>query len=692
MATLSASSQTQHPTQNQKPSKLFSLFGKGRPAPNNLQPQLASDGGDLSLDNINRLLEEIKLHLDHQKNPPPVESRVPVSKPQIVQPLSYPVQNTSVRGLDPDFLALGLGGTNMMAMIWTVAMGHRTVGVEMRGDPFLGVHWNIREDLYHQLGVMDQMMLDRYGEEGVPRCQDGRIFSLADCFYGATTKAGDIVPDEIIDGFTPDEHIVGTISHIEYIDDRWQNGKPNRHITLLPPPPPPSKPDPAKIRTEMTSVLDGPSTFQAEARSVLILLRRYLEAIEKFDVDRGSEPRVRIFNHHRVVPDETGLVVMPDGRVRFRIEELHELDIKGKFIRVRSPGSPIIDLGVPELFMIAQGARSADAERLGFVQKDIMVDHGDGRGPVVAQADYVAGLVEVLVDGRLRRRIASEFDENGEEHWVRQIAVGHENDPEVGWILVQVPDFLSFDPIERGKVAAGTDPQSPEYFAAHVQLLYDFFIEHAAAVLDMSKEELKKMAMIYGPKLFSLVERRGDSALVALNGVVAGDSFGNGHFMTSGGAMTGMIGHAGRVLAYWQARSNGMPAAESIDYLAYGIKEDTDAWLKVSATEFTQAIPINFGAERGQQIAADSGINLHARNGGADATKRARHSLIPLNPSDWRRLVIRPGRTASSALPPLHPLHPAARKESTKLELKRLNRVSTQIRRVHGTPVYTRKR
>ena len=673
----------------QKPARLFSRFSKVRAAPNN-SPQAIKSGGDLSLEGLNRLLEEIKSHLEPQPTQSPIETHVPVSKPPFVPPVSYALPNARTPALDPDFLALGMGGTGMMAMIWTVAMGHRAVGVELRGDPFLGVHWNIREDLYHQLGIMDQMMLDQYGEDGVPRCQDGRIFSLADCFYSSTTKAGDIVTDEIIDGFTPDQHVVGTISHIEYIDDRWKDGKPNRFITLLTPPVPPSQPDPAKIRTDMTAVLDGPSLFQAEARSVLILLRRYLEAIEKFDVDRGHEPRVRIFNHHRVVPDETGLVTMPDGRLRIRIEELHELDTKGKFIRIRSPGSTITDIGVPELFMVAQGSHSTDAERLGFAQKDVMVDHGDGRGAFVAQADYVAGLVEILVDGRLRRRIASEFDENGEEHWVRQIAVGHENDPEVGWILVQVPDFLSFDPIERGKVARGTDPQSPEYFAAHVQLLYDFFIEHAAAVLDIPKEEVKKTAMIYGPKLFSLVERKGDSALLALNGVVAGDSFGNGHFMTSGGAMTGMIGHAGRVLAYWQSRADGMAASDAIDYLAYGINEDTDAWLKVSATEFTQAIPVNFGAERGKQIAAASGINIGARNGGADATKRSRHALIPLNPSDWRRLVIRPGRTASSA--PLHPLHPAARKESTKLELKRLSRKPTQLRRLHGTPVYIQKR
>ena len=47
-----------------------------------------------------------------------------------------------------DFVALGLGGTNMMAMLWTVATGRRAVGVEMRGDPFLGVHWSLREDFF----------------------------------------------------------------------------------------------------------------------------------------------------------------------------------------------------------------------------------------------------------------------------------------------------------------------------------------------------------------------------------------------------------------------------------------------------------------------------------------------------------------------------------------------------------------
>src|SRR5258706_12252271 len=127
----------------------------------------------------------------------------------------------------PDFLALGLGGTNMMSMLWTMAMGRQAVGVEMRGDPFLSVHWNIREDFYHQLGLIDQMMLERYGEARLPRRGDGRIFRLAECFYSPQTVAGDIVADEIIDGFHADQHIWGTINQVEFIADRWRDRLPH---------------------------------------------------------------------------------------------------------------------------------------------------------------------------------------------------------------------------------------------------------------------------------------------------------------------------------------------------------------------------------------------------------------------------------------------------------------------------------
>lgn len=582
--------------------------------------------------------------------------------------------------MNPDFLALGLGGTNMMAMLWSVAMGKRAVGVELRGDPALGIHWNIREDFYHHLGLIDQLMAQRYGEDRLPRRGNGRVLKLADVFYSEETIGGGYYTDEVISGFLESfgekPHIAGRIYHTEFIDDRWADGAPQRVLTVLEPPKPPAQPDPDRVGRDVADVLDGPSTFQVGASEALVLMRRYLEEIEAMDLAAGVEPRVRLFLSHRVVAGdpgensyikwfrrEDGFIGLPDGRKHVKIEAIRELDHKGKFRRIRVPGSEVIDLGVPELFMIAQGFASDDADRLGFRQEDVKVDHRDGRGPVVAQADYLAGLMEINVGGRLRRRIASEFDKDGNEYWVRQIAVGHEEDPEVGWILVQVPDFKAFDPVLAGLVPVGTNRKSKEYLGAHQQLLREFYLEQVSLITEIPLAELETVELPYGPKLFSLVERVGADAQVAANGVVAGDTFGNGHFMTSGGAMTGMVGHAHRVLRYWQARAEGTPAEQAIRGLAEDIRKDTLGWLQASAQEFSQAVPINFGQERIAEIERRTGRNSTQRATTIDATRRHRHSLVPLNPSDWRRLVVHPGRLYTHDLPPLSDVHPLRRQE-----------------------------
>ncbi|MFG1885833.1 hypothetical protein [Micromonospora sp. NPDC049102] len=433
-------------------------------------------------------------------------------------------------------------------------------------------------------------------------------------------------------------------------------------MTHLDPPCVPDRPDPEAIRTDMQQVLDGPSTFQAGAASILRLLRRYLEAVEEMDLAAGvARPRVRLFTHHRTFSDGGGLQRCPDGRIQVRIQELQEVDLMTRFVRLPTPGAPVIDLGIPELLMVAEGFSSDDAQRLGFEQHDVSIDHGDGRGPVVGQADFVAGLVEVLVDGRLRRRISSCFDDDNREYWLRQIAVGHENDPAIGWVLVQVPDFLDFDPIAQGLVPQGTRRDSAEYFGAYQRLLFDFYIGQAADVLDVPVAELRKVQMTYGPKLFSLIERVGDDAQVAANGVVAGDSFGNGHFLTSGGAMTGMIGHSARVLQYWRSRSLGADAGKALRALADGIREDTLNWLEASEKEYRTAAPVNFGKERIALIAERSGIDADRVPAQIDAARRMRHSLLPLDASDWRRRVLRNGIASSTPLPALQEQNPENR-------------------------------
>jgi hypothetical protein len=429
--------------------------------------------------------------------------------------------------------------------------------------------------------------------------------------------------------------------------------------------------------------LDGPSSFQSGSYEMLILLRRYLEKIQKMDLEGGFEPRCILFTHHSVCKNTPpiykeeaqkaqiplknvgGFQYQPDGRLRVVIEEVEELDWKGKTIRVVKPTVETIDLGVPGLLMIAEGYHSTSAEMLGFRQHEVEHDHGDGRGPIVAQADFCCAIVDILVDGRLRRRISSYIDKDGNEQWLRQIAVGHENDPEVGWILVQVPNDFNFDPIKAGFVDPGTPEDSPEYFAAYQKILYHFYTQHAAEVLDVPVRDVRNCRFTYGPKLFTLIEKIGDDAMIGPNCVVAGDSFGNGHFLTSGGAMTGMIGHAYRVFNYFGRLAAGVPNSVAMRELGDRIKRDTEDWLAVSQTEFSQALPINFGTDRAAQIAAAAGIDTTKRDAGAGVASKDRrnHGLLALDPSDWRRLFIRPGVVYSNALPPLNPLHPHLRPE-----------------------------
>lgn len=418
------------------------------------------------------------------------------------------------------------------------------------------------------------------------------------------------------------------------------------------------------IRTDIRAILDGASTWQAAANSIQLLLRRYLEKLEDIDMRSSAPPRVHLFTKHRVIPEGSGFSTSPCGRTLVRIEEVSEIiEFNNKVVRIRTPGGETIDIRIPELFSISTGINCQDTEKLGFRQHDVKVDHHDGQGPKVAQADYIAAQIEVLVHGRLRRRIASEFDQHGNEYWVRSMAVGHEDDPEVCWLLVEVPEFETFCPVEKGLLPRDTCPKSQAYFSAYQSLLYDYYIAQAALILEMPAAELRRVSVLYGPKPFSLVERTGDDACVAANGVVAGDSLANGHFLHSAGAMCGMIGHAYRFLEYWQARDGGHDPDTAIRVLADQIKRDSDALLAVSAKEFSRAVPSNFGAERGERVAAASGIGRETQGGLVSQAmeRRLRWMQAPLNPTDWRRPFIRNGRVWTGELPWIGKTHPVLR-------------------------------
>jgi hypothetical protein len=148
------------------------------------------------------------------------------------------------------------------------------------------------------------------------------------------------------------------------------------------------------------------------------------------------------------------------------------------------------------------------------------------------------------------------------------------------------------------------------------------------------------------PVLFTVRAQMGRDALVAPNGVVVGDSFGNGEFLTSGGINTGVIGHAYRVRQYWQDRDHGADPAAAIATLAGSIKRDTGDWLAQSAEQFRQP-----PAPTPAQGLTPAGAR---RQAAIEATRRLRRSVDSVAPIDqWSRLTLFVGRLHSYPLPKL---------------------------------------
>lgn len=182
---------------------------------------------------------------------------------------------------DPDQIVVGMGVAGMISMLFAVAHGKRVVGVDIRGAPFLGVHWNCREDVWHQLKRIDDLMSARFPPELIPKREvDGEPFLLHELFFSPNRGGSDIIGSLILSGTDTDHHLVGSIHNVEFIDDRYKNGKPNREILRFPPPKPAESADASRVRDNATC-LASPSTFQISAKDLMDLLRTYLQAIEK---------------------------------------------------------------------------------------------------------------------------------------------------------------------------------------------------------------------------------------------------------------------------------------------------------------------------------------------------------------------------------------------------------------------------
>lgn len=400
-----------------------------------------------------------------------------------------------------DLVAVGLTGTGLMSMLWTLAMGRSVVGIDSGGSFGGPVVWRLPEDLYGRLGLIDQMMWDRYGPGGVPRRADGSVWRLEDSLRQIAT----VVEPTVV------------------VDDR-----------------------PARTQEDFAP---GPLSLHVRALDLLGELRGYLGAIEKMD----SGPRVRLFTRHRLCAD-IGRIEGPDG---------------------------VTSLGEAGLIVVDQ-----DPEVVGFQSFPVLLDQGDGRGPVPARNHFVSCALDALELSSSRVRIASAFDEDHDEYWVRQVLRGN-------WLAVQVPEHLALDPVAEGMLSASARPGSAEYLDSCRHIVRGFFVAEAAQFLELPIDKVEQLVPPSGPRLHAVTARSGTDALVHENAVVAGDTFGTGHFIEGEDA----IGHGSRVLRYWRDRDDGVGAEKAVRSLADGIAEDTAAWIRTSLRHFEEADQSHFNED-----------------------------------------------------------------------------------------------
>ncbi len=470
----------------------------------------------------------------------------------------------------PDFVAIGLSAAGLMAMLWSVASGRRVAGVGTSADAAQGM-WSIPAAVVHQLGLVDELMLERYGPDRLPRRGDGSRLRLAGCLHtpGArpAASAGDVIA-----GAGAPAQIAAVVRRMEHVDDRAAQTVV-RVVELDPAGAAPADGEHG-LRDDVAELLAEPRPLQVPAAELVALLRRYLEAIEAIDRDGAAPPRVRLFGSHRVAQHDGCAPQAGDGG-RIRIESIARPDARA---------AETIDLGVPELFLVTQ---RGDARRRGLCDRVVEVDHHDGRGPVPARADFAAGWVHARSGGLCRRRVATQRCEDGDAYWVHQLLLALQGDPAPAWCVLQVPTFVAFEPDGAIASAAGAPAD-----AARRAALRTFFVEHAGQLLGTSE-----VVALGEPALIRVTERLGDDARVAANGIVAGDALGCGHPLCGGEPIVAIAGHGARVLGYWRDRDGGATAERAIRSLADAARRDTEAWIRFGAADRAEAPQGHFTAD-----------------------------------------------------------------------------------------------
>ena len=507
-----------------------------------------------------------------------------------------------------------------------VASGQRAIGVEERSEPNRAVHHNSREEVWHFLHELDRRMESLYPGQ--------QPFSLAQTFFH---------PDQ-----TAKENLAGRVKRVLYSDDR---GDSSASIYL---PAPEAKDEvPGDGSSTPAELLNSPSLLQYEILQLEKMFRAYAKGLQAIDEAEGRyPPRVTIYDSHRVT--EQGITLDEGGHWALEVEPVLTKNQPRKTNAPISDGEAI-DLGVPDLCLFAVGSSEQRLTELGAKQVSVTYDDLPGHeGTETALASaFLAGNFDLQLDGTHRRRIASAYAPDGREFWVRQIAVGHEDDPEVCWVLVEKPPFLSFEPAERIALPLDFDQDSPKYRALENQLRYEYYLGQVALVLNIDEEEVAELELNFGPEEFLNTDKVVEDVRLSPNAIVFGDSTGVANVGVSGGATVGLALHGPALLRFFDSQTGDdpVPREQALTRLAEELREATLAWIKMSKIEYLTGTPTNMGKEAADRIEHEKpGATTQIAPNVGTLEDFEDVGLVPLQTESWDTPAIPVGRPTANQL------------------------------------------
>jgi len=373
------------------------------------------------------------------------------------------------------------------------------------------------------------------------------------------------------------------------------------------------------------ALANAPSVFQTKAANEMKAVWARLDQLAKKEADKaastpGYKPRLQLLKDHEI--DETP--VEGDKR-RVVVKKTADMWVNAATGEQRAivKGAPTpagfskrlvktgeaIDLGVPDLFLVAEGAGSSTRNMIGgFEWQEV--------GP---NTRYIAGYVKGITlssrpdpdtglgggkAGVVRRSLRTENIEGADGTKtavaLRSIAISPENLKDI-WALAEVDPRLDFDKPESIKAFFHKDMPKEE-------AVKSYYAQHISKLTGRGEDEIKNAMFDYGPTPFVLQSHiTGPAPDNAQNVQVIGDAKANSHFLTSFGAVGGSTNTPIALRQYYADLDNGLHPDIARATLAKRVDINAVAWVRNGLKEFTGVGPVNFGKAVADLVKAQLG-------------------------------------------------------------------------------------